>query len=683
MAPTLDKLPTILTLGVLVGIFLALRKHSASERVRLWTYAWMLIFVHFLVQVFEGRAGFPEHILESIDLGALELSGVVFLASMIRSVENRKRHMLVMVGLGVPVLFHATVATFGWHLRAPMMATIVVLAVLGTAFAFMENSLKSPFAWGLAAVAAGISAYAMRAQWKGSADPEVIAILTVMFALSGVLFWRRVPRMSPGVVAVSGGFLAWGAVFPAAMMLAAAFPTLTVNPELWNVPKFFVAIGMVLTMLEDQSLVVDAARGRERAENSFLHKISEVSSRLLSGVDPLSLSTAMVDAVSSASSFRSAALFLMGEDRKFAFAAANGVKRNELTRVQAQAGCDSQENYNQLFENCERIGNQSCVVTNELTKLDGEGRPWQAASWNSSVVVPLISPRGSRLGALWLGSDKDLAQVSGSEIVQLEMLMADFAGTIENSRLHRQLVRSEKLAALGQLVAGVAHELNNPLTGILGYSELLTEEVEQESTRKRIGKLGQEARRMKRIVDGLLRFSRQSNAGKHSADVPSALHDVIQLREYDLRRKNIKVDVKLDTALPALAIDEDELKQVLLNILNNAMDAVEESKERSIRVFTSVQEDRVAIHFEDSGPGFAELSRALDPFYTTKPVGKGTGLGLSVCYGILRECGGDIHISNRAPYGASVVIEVPISLGAPFVVGQKPAAKIDASAAVA
>jgi signal transduction histidine kinase len=681
MAPTLDKLPTILTLGVLVGIFLALRKHSASERVRLWTWAWMLIFVHFLVQVFEGRAGFPEHVLESIDLGALELSGVVFLASMIRSVENRTRHMLVIVGLGVPVLFHATVATFGWNLRGPMMATIVALAVLGAMFVFMENSLKSPFAWGLAAVATGISAYSLHAQWKGNTDPEVIAILTVMFALSGVLFWRRVRRMSPGVIAVGGGFLAWGAVFPAAMLLAGAFPMLTVNPELWNVPKFFVAIGMVLTMLEDQSLVVDAARGRERAENSFLHKISEVSSRLLSGVDPLSLSSAMVEAVTGASGFRSAALFLMGEDRKFAFAAANGVKRNELARVQVQAGCDSQENYNQLFENCERIGNQSCVVSKApAVGSDGEDRPWQAASWNLSVVVPLVSPRGLRLGALWLGSNKELTQVGASEIVQLEMLMADFAGTIENSRLHRQLVRSEKLAALGQLVAGVAHELNNPLTGILGYSELLSEEVEQESTRKRIGKLGQEARRMKRIVDGLLRFSRQSNVGTHSADVPSALHDVIQLREYDLRKKSIKVDVKLDAVSPALAIDDDELKQVLLNILNNAMDAVEESKERSIRIFSSVQEDRVGIHFEDSGPGFADLSRALDPFYTTKPVGKGTGLGLSVCYGILRECGGDIHISNRQPYGASVVIEVPVAPGAPFMVGQKPAARIDAAA---
>jgi two-component system, NtrC family, sensor kinase len=686
---TLDKLPTILTLGVLVGIFLALRKHSASARVRLWTYAWALIFVHFLVQVFPARGVFGQHFLDTINLGALELSGVVFLASMIRSVESRKRQTLALVGIGLPVLFHATVATFGWPLNGPMkglvIAAIGMMAVVGGTLAFLEAGARSLFAWCMVTLAAAVSSYGVYTQLHGNTDFEVNAILTVTFGLSGVLFWRRIQRGSAGVIAVVGGFLAWGAVFPVATYLQYAFPSLTINPELWNVPKFFVAIGMVLTLLEDQSQVVEAARERERAENVFLHQLSQVSSRLLSGVDPLGLSSQIVEAVASGSSFNKAALFLIGEDHKFAFAAASGIPRNELTRVQAQAGCDSVEQYNSLFLRCERIGNQSVVLTSGDAPCEAGQN--ERRSWNLSVMVPLISPRGSRLGALWLGSDKDASQVSASEVVQLEILTADFAGTIENSRLHRQLVRSEKLAALGQLVAGVAHELNNPLTGILGYSELLTEEVENESTRKRIGKLGQEARRMKRIVDGLLRFARQSSAGKHSADAATALHDVIQLREYDLRKKGVALEVALQKPMPTLAIDEDELKQVLLNLLNNAMDAVEESKERSIRIFSSTQDDRVSIHFEDSGPGFAEISRALDPFYTTKPVGKGTGLGLSVCYGILRETGGDIQIANRQPYGASVVIEIPVSIASAFGVSAKSArpvaVKSGASAAVA
>ena len=108
-----------------------------------------------------------------------------------------------------------------------------------------------------------------------------------------------------------------------------------------------------------------------------------------------------------------------------------------------------------------------------------------------------------------------------------------------------------------------------------------------------------------------------------------------------------------------MAISEDELKQILLNLLNNSIDALEESRERIIRIHAQRHSNRIVFAFEDSGPGFSDLNRAFDPFYTTKPVGKGTGLGLSICYGIVRECGGDIHLSNRKPYGASIKIEVP------------------------
>lgn len=249
-------------------------------------------------------------------------------------------------------------------------------------------------------------------------------------------------------------------------------------------------------------------------------------------------------------------------------------------------------------------------------------------------------------------------------MVKLEVLASDLAVTIENTRLHHQLVRAEKLAALGQLVAGVAHELNNPLTGIIGYSELLVEEVQGEKIVKRLQKLGHEAHRMKRIVDGLLRFARQNNPAARAADFQAALRDVVQLREYHLRKLGIAVESQIDPELPPIAIGEDELKQVLLNLLNNSIDAVEDSAQRSIRIRASRHQDTVVIQFEDSGPGFADLNRAFDPFFTTKPVGKGTGLGLSICYGIAQECGGEIVLSNQQPYGARVVLELPVAVSA-------------------
>ena len=280
------------------------------------------------------------------------------------------------------------------------------------------------------------------------------------------------------------------------------------------------------------------------------------------------------------------------------------------------------------------------------------------------ALIPLLSARGTLIGGIWLASDRDMTEVDPGEIAKLEMLAGDLAVTLENARLHGQLVRTEKLAALGQLVAGVAHELNNPLTGILGYSELLAEEVKKESTLKRVEKLGNEARRMKRIVDGLLHFARQSSSAARSSDLGDVIRDVVQLREYHLRKLGIQVEMELDHDLPAVAIAEDQLRQLAMNLLGNAIDAVEDSKERKIRVFASARDARVCVRFEDSGPGFSELNRALDPFYTTKPVGKGTGLGLSICYGILQECGGEIILENKPPYGASVTIEIPVSISA-------------------
>jgi two-component system NtrC family sensor kinase len=223
-------------------------------------------------------------------------------------------------------------------------------------------------------------------------------------------------------------------------------------------------------------------------------------------------------------------------------------------------------------------------------------------------------------------------------------------------------VWSEKLAALGQLLAGVAHELNNPLTVIMGYGELLSDTITASNTRDQLLKLVGESRRMKRIIENLLRFSRQSARDKRDVQLSSVVQEVLALREHYTRTRNVEVELDIAPELPFLAVNEDEIKQILLNLFNNSADALEGMPGRkriSIRAFQSGS--RAVIEVEDTGPGFGNLSRALDPFYTTKPVGKGTGLGLSVCYGIVKEHGGDLRIENVKPQGARVTIELPVA----------------------
>ncbi|MFY9527415.1 MAG: ATP-binding protein [Candidatus Acidiferrales bacterium] len=659
MTLLLEKLPTILVLAVLVAIFVSLRKHTESVRVRLWIFAWALIFVHFLIQVFETRTGVVEEIFESIDLVALELSGVVFLVSLMRGVENRAQRLTLLLLLMVPTTFHAIAASFDCPIHWLMAAAIALSFLGGGAFPFFVNRKWTIFTYCLGALVAGVGGWAIYHQLQGSAGEGVTAALTLSFGLSGVLYWRRFPRFSWGVLTVAGGFLAWGAVFPVGALMNHFYPKLQVNPELWNVPKFFVAFGMILTLLEEKSRIIEQASEREHAENALLERFSRITSRLLSGSIPASLCTEITEVITETANFLRAAIFLSTDDGSLFLAGESGFSPAGGRMLRERASRWNAGTIKRLCATGTRLENNSFRIR---LRAPGESDPGSPMSeFGGEVLVPMISSRGAVLGCLSLFSPMNPTRLDASAIAKLEMLAADLAVTIENARLHHQLVRSEKLAALGQLVAGVAHELNNPLAGIIGYTELLTEEVKKESSVRRLGKLGNEARRMKRIVDGLLRFARQSHPAARATNFEAALHDAIQLREYHLRKLNVAIQSEVEPLLPDLAIGEDELKQVLLNLLNNAVDAVEESTERVIHISAARHGERVVIQFEDNGPGFADLNRALDPFYTTKPVGKGTGLGLSICYGIVRECGGDIHLSNRQPYGASVTFEIPVA----------------------
>lgn len=664
MTALLDKLPTILVLAVLVGIFLSLRKHAPSARMRLWTAAWALIFLHFFIQVFETHTGIVEKVLESIDLTSLELSGIVFVISMTKAVEVRKKRLSMLSVLVLPTAFHAVAAVFEWHNFTLMAAALGTIFIGSAILALRAYPQPKPYAVAASVVLATVAAWTMYGQLHGNSDLGVNAILTLSFGLCGVLFWKRFPRRSTGVMAVCGGFLSWGAVFPVATMLAEYAPKLQVNPELWNVPKYFVAFGMILTLIEDKSRVIEESRERERAANKLLLVLSQISSRLLAGADPAALAGEVTAAVTAASSFKRAALFLAGEDLCLRLSGFTGYSLTEKIRFEEWSRVWTVEKLKEFSKQRPKVGNNSFSVI-----LPAENGALESESDNA-VLIPLISGHGVYLGCLCVsGSQPNHAgnATEASEIVRLEVLASDLAVTIENSRLHHQLVRSEKLAALGQLVAGVAHELNNPLTGIMGYADLLGEEVQGEKLSKRVQKLGSEARRMKRIVDGLLRFARQNNPAARAADFETALHDVIQLREFHIRKLGIHMDVRIDPLLPRLAIGEDELKQVLLNLLNNSIDAVEESAQRTIHIAAARSGDRVTIRFEDSGPGFSDLNRAFDPFFTTKPVGKGTGLGLSICYGIMREAGGEIVLSNQQPFGASIALEFPATIVEPAV----------------
>ena len=223
-------------------------------------------------------------------------------------------------------------------MRFALVISLMMLTLAGGVVVLLEEGYRSPVALVHAAVILITGAWAIRDQWRGNSALAFLAILTLAFATSGVWFWRGTKRWSPGVVAVAGGFLAWGAVFPMAELVGRFFPDSGVTPELWNVPKFFVAIGMVLNLLEDKSRLVEEAHAREHAENLLLQKTSQISSRLLASRDPYALCGEICKAITNASSFCRAALFVAGDDGRLTLASASGVTEAEKSRLHVMAG---------------------------------------------------------------------------------------------------------------------------------------------------------------------------------------------------------------------------------------------------------------------------------------------------------------------------------------------------------
>ena len=247
------------------------------------------------------------------------------------------------------------------------------------------------------------------------------------------------------------------------------------------------------------------------------------------------------------------------------------------------------------------------------------------------------------------------------EINSVVVVMTDIT---DAASLQAKLMHTEKMAALGQLVSGVAHEVNNPLAAIVGFTDLLLENPEvPDDAKEELQVILQEAQRTRVIVQNLLSFARQMPAQREPAQVNTILKQTMKLRAYDLENHGVELTEKYAVELPMIIGDPHQLQQVFLNILNNAYDAVQEIRRTGkIEVQTIHRGDKIEIMFRDNGPGISQIDRIFDPFFTTKEVGKGTGLGLSICYGIIQAHRGEIIAKNNPDGdGSTFVVRLPIA----------------------
>ncbi len=247
---------------------------------------------------------------------------------------------------------------------------------------------------------------------------------------------------------------------------------------------------------------------------------------------------------------------------------------------------------------------------------------------------------------------------------ELVRLWSESQHNYENlKRLQAQLVQAEKLASIGQLISGAVHEINNPLTAIIGYSDLLTEDSAVPADRRQfIAKIRTQANRVREVVANLRAFAKQIPGEKVPVDVNPLLVNAIELRALDLKGENIHFEQDLAPKLPLVMGDPNGLLQVFFHIIGNAVDALRQVGGGVVRVSSRADDGKAVLEFLDSGPGVKDPLRIFDPFYSTKPVGKGTGLGLSASYGIVQDHGGIIACDNLPGGGARFTVMLPAAV---------------------
>jgi PAS domain S-box-containing protein len=259
-------------------------------------------------------------------------------------------------------------------------------------------------------------------------------------------------------------------------------------------------------------------------------------------------------------------------------------------------------------------------------------------------------------------------RATGSQLVDAEgkisgVIISVRDITIER-KLEQQVVEGERLAAMGAMIGGVAHELNNPLTTILGNSDLLLDTVTDEGARKRISLLQQDARKAAEIVKNLTYFSRPPAPGKSRINLVEVVERTLNLHAYSLRKNNITVDFLKEAGVPYALGDPHQLMQVFLNLIVNAEQAIRETGDRgTLRIRVGRADTSVWVNFHDDGPGIAKenLPNIFDPFYTTKRPGRGTGLGLSICKSVIKEHNGTVEAANAPNGGAVFTVTLPLA----------------------
>jgi signal transduction histidine kinase len=546
-------------------------------------------------------------------------------------------------------------------LRIIDWVAVIVTATIAVHWGAQKSQLPRWFTLSFAACAGGACIWLAIA---GEYDLVLRLAHSAISLMTAALVLATYRRWSPGVIFTAGGLLVWSSPMLVDFLLHRGDPTMLFYLRAVNLMKVVTAVGMIVLVLEDEVIRNEDAQNRERRVRNEMEQYSKLdlsaspSRKIGAHYDEI------CDVITKASRFSRAAILLLSPEQNFRLVGRGGMDGDLASALDALGQIITTHKLEEIsaIKACQVVFGNTAVV--DLRPLMAPGDDLERLGFTHVHAIAMNAGGEGVQGAVFLSGIKDpKVALVAEDLLPLELLARRLAAEHENSLLLRRLVQSEKLAGLGQLAGGVAHELNNPLTVVMGYAELIEESATDESIQRNAGVIRSESQRMKQTIESLSHFSRFMPEGQTSFSIEQMLRDIWRLRKPELDRAGIVLELSIAQSLPRLRANVEQMRQVILQVLNNAATALESlpsGRERRLRIDGSLIKDRVQVLISDTGPGFSNPDRVFDPFFTTKKPGEGPGLGLSLCYSIIREHGGEISAFNLQPHGAAVAIDLPV-----------------------
>ncbi|MGA7885707.1 MAG: ATP-binding protein [Acidobacteriaceae bacterium] len=675
MSAELYKVPTLALLAALVAVFGWLwlqgrsrpggrlpigQAPSARQRHLLWLIGWWLAALHlWMVLAGSGSAGAGR----AIALVCMELAPLMFLASMAPQYLSKRARIPCVVAFGIPLVIVAAMVGVdpqpGVAGQAALVAFAVAMIAVGTVWSLRKDLLP---VWVGMSMVAGFGSVCLWLIARGESTAMLFLVRSGMLLMAAMLFAAAFRRVTVGVFFTVGGLAVWA--LPGILQLVpGADPLLLDVTRLTNLLRLLTAMGMIVLVMEDEIATNHATHARDLQAQQEMQRYAALNMEAMPYESSQDEYDEACRAITEVSRFGQAAVFLRNAGGTFRLAGQAGLTAEQAAALDGVARQITDEK-TQEISRPEKAGRE----IGHLITLDLRGlmRPEDEPVLDAFQKVRVLGIRvreGGWQGALLLGPPRHEEEpLQAQDLMPLELLVARIGAAREHALLLRRLMQSERLAGLGQLASSVAHELNNPLTAVTGFAELLAENPQAE-VQERGGIILNEARRMKKIVESLVRFRRLTPAGRSPVSVELLLRDIEKLARHDLESMRVELELRIANDLPRAMGDGEQIRQVFLQLVRNASIALEELPEgepRRLTVEVRRQANCVQTAFTDNGPGFPDPSRAFDPFLTTRHTGEGVGLGLSLCYSIVHEQGGEISAENVQPRGARVTVELPM-----------------------